>query len=160
MVIKWLKGIDDIIATVALAGIIVFTSLNVFFRFVLNNPISWAEEITLALFIWMVFIGISSAMKRDGHVGVDYFVKKMPKPLRILSSIVRAVAIYYALIYVLIFLGLDLTSHAENKLTPVLGLSYQFIDIAVPIGGLLTAIHFTRKLIRSDLSQFGNGGGS
>ncbi|MCM3179113.1 TRAP transporter small permease [Cytobacillus horneckiae] len=160
MVIKWLKGIDDIIATVALAGIIVFTSLNVFFRFVLNNPISWAEEITLALFIWMVFIGISSAMKRDGHVGVDYFVKKMPKPLRILSSIVRAVAIYYALIYVLIFLGLDLTSYAENKLTPVLGLSYQFIDIAVPIGGLLTAIHFTRKLIRSDLSQSGNGGGS
>ena len=160
MVIKWLKGIDDIIATVALAGIIVFTSLNVFFRFVLNNPISWAEEITLALFIWMVFIGISSAMKRDGHVGVDYFVKKVPKPLRILSSIVRAVAIYYALIYVLIFLGLDLTSYAENKLTPVLGLSYQFIDIAVPIGGLLTAIHFTRKLIRSDLSQSGNGGGS
>ncbi|PJN91702.1 TRAP transporter small permease [Bacillus sp. mrc49] len=160
MVIKWLKDIDDIIAVVALAGIIVFTSLNVFFRFVLNNPISWAEEMTLGLFIWMVFIGISSAMKRDGHVGVDYFVKKMPKPLRILSEIIRAAAIYYALIYVLMYLGLDLTSHAENKLTPVLGLSYRFIDIAVPLGGLLTAIHFTGKLTRSNFSQSENGGGS
>ncbi|MFD9625397.1 TRAP transporter small permease [Peribacillus muralis] len=160
MGIKWLKDIDDFIAVVALAGIIVFTSLNVFCRFLLNNPITWAEEITLALFIWMVFVGISSAMKRDGHVGVDYFVKRMPKPLRILSIIIRAAAIYYALIYVFIFLGLDLTSHAVNKLTPVLGLSYRFIDIAVPIGGLLTAIHFTRKLTRSNFAQSENGGGS
>ncbi|MGM0876680.1 MAG: TRAP transporter small permease [Bacillota bacterium] len=159
MIKKWFNAIDDTISTSALAIIILLTVTNVFCRFVLNSPISWIEEISLALFIWMVFIGISSAMKRDGHIGVDYFVQKMPKPLRIFFIIIRAAAIYYVLFYVMIYLGYDLTSQAESKQTPVLGVSYQLIDIAVPIGGLLTAIHFTRILIRSFLNQPGKEGG-
>ncbi|MBU8908307.1 TRAP transporter small permease [Desertibacillus haloalkaliphilus] len=160
MIMKWFNAIDDVIATVALAVIILLTGSNVFFRFVLNNPIAWAEEIAIGLFIWLVFIGISSAMKRDSHVGVDYFVNKMPEPLRITCSIIRAAAIYFVLIYIFIFLGSELTAQATSKVTPVLGISYQFINIAVPLGGLLTAIQFTRVLVRSFKQKPGQEGGS
>jgi TRAP-type transport system small permease protein len=149
MLKKWLYSIDDIISVIALSIISVLTILNVIFRFILNNPIVWAEEITLGLFVWLVFIGVSSAMKRDGHIGVDYFIQKMPRFFRILSKIIGAAAIYFVLIYVFMYLGMDLTSKAGSKVTPILGISYQYIDIAIPIGGFLTAIHFTIKLIRS-----------
>jgi len=158
MIKKWLYPIDDILSVIALSGVLFFTIINVIFRFVLHSPIDWAEEVTLGLFIWMVFIGISSAMKRGGHVGVDYFMLKMPKPIRTIFNIIGAIAIYFVLIFVFIYLGLDLTAQAASKITPVLGLSYQYIDIAVPVGGLLTAIHYTIYLIRSFRSETGEEG--
>jgi TRAP-type transport system small permease protein len=158
--IKWLYAIDDIISTFALSVIILLIGFNVFFRFVLNDPIPWTEEVSLGLFVWLVFIGVSSAMKRNSHIGVDFFVNKMPKPFRILCSIIRAAAIYYVLIYVFIYIGYYFTLQAVNKVTPVLKISYQLIDIAVPLGGILTAIHFTRIFIHSFHTQYRQEGGS
>lgn len=159
MIKKIFDPIDDIISTLALTAIITLTVVNVFLRFVLNSPVAWAEEISVGLFIWLVFIGVSSAMKRDNHIGVDYFVNKMPIPLKIIAIIIRALAIYTALFYVLIYLGFSLTAQAHSKVTPILAISYQFIDIAVPIGGFLTLIHFTRTLIRNIKSELSKGGG-
>ncbi|WP_203333668.1 TRAP transporter small permease [Planococcus beigongshangi] len=148
MILKWVNRIDDVIATIALIGILIITIVNVFCRFILNQPFAWAEEVSIGLFVWLVFIGISSAMKRGGHIGVDYFVEKMPRTLKIVAIIIRAVSIYFVLIYMFIFLGYDLMIQASSKLTPVLGISYQWIDLAVPLGGLLTAYHFTRQLLK------------
>jgi TRAP-type transport system small permease protein len=158
MIKKWFDPIDDILSIIALSGVILLTVINVIARFVFESPIGWAEEITLGLFIWLVFIGISSAMKRGGHVGVDYFILKAPRPVRIVLNIIGAASVYFVLIYVFIYLGLDLTAKAAIKITPVLGWSYQYIDIAVPLGGLLTTIHYTINLIRSFQSEFGKEG--
>lgn len=143
----WLKNIDDVIATIALIGVIGLTVLNVIGRYAFNHPVQWAQELSIALFIWFIFIGVSSSMKRNGHVGVDYFVNKLPRPLRIFSEIIRAGAIYFVLIYVFMYLGSKLAIQASNKITPILGISYEVIDMAVPLGGLLTLIHFTLQLI-------------
>lgn len=144
---NWLKNIDDIIATLAVVGVISLTILNVVSRYVFNQPIQWAEELAIALFIWFIFIGVSSSMKRNGHVGVDYFVNKLPRPLKIVSEFIRAGAIYFVLIYVFIYLGSKLALQASDKITPILGISYEIIDVAVPLGGLLSAIHFTFQLV-------------
>jgi len=146
MIKSGLSAVDDVVSTIALVGVILLTGLNVILRYVFSLPLAWTTEVALGLFIWFVFIGISSTMKREGHVGVDFFVKKLPKPLWILSEIIRIAAIYFVLIYVFIYLGLQLTTMATGKLTPILNISYKFINIAVPIGGALTAIHFTRNL--------------
>lgn len=149
MLKKWLYSIDDILAVIAISTVSILTIVNVFCRFILNSPISWVEEVTLGCFVWLVFIGISSAMKRDGHIGVDYFMLKLPKNLRNILNLVGAAVIYFVLIYMFIYLGWDLATSAGGKLTPVLGINYLYIDIAVPLGGFLTAIHFTIKLIHS-----------
>jgi len=148
MIKKWVNQIDDVIATIALTSILFITILNVFCRFILNTPFAWAEEVTLGFFVWLVFIGISSSMKRGGHIGIDYFVEKLPKPFKLVAISIRAAAIYFVLIFGFIYLGYDLTSQASSKVTPVLGISYQWIDIAIPIGGLLTAYHFSRQLLK------------
>lgn len=149
MLKKWFDPIDDILSVFAISAISALTIINVFCRFVLNSPISWVEEITLGFFVWLVFIGMSSAMKRGGHIGVDYFLLMLPKAIRNVFTIIGAVAIYFVLIYVFIYLGMELTAQAGSKITPVLGVSYQYIDFAVPFGGFMTTIHFTIKLIRS-----------
>jgi len=156
---KWLYNLDDAIATSCLALIILLTGINVISRYVFNSPFAWMQEISLGLFIWTVFIGISSTMKRDGHVGVDYFVVKMPKSLRLISNIIRAIAIIFVLIYIFIVLGFDLINQSSNKLTSVLGINYQIIYLAIPLGGALTAFHFIRKFVCYFKQEFNKKGG-
>lgn len=148
MLNRWINSIDDVVATVVLVGLIGVTSANVLFRFILESPFVWGEEISLALHVWLVFIGISSTMKRKGHVGIDYFVEKLPEKLRITAKIIRESIICIVLLYVLVYLGFKLTAHS-SALTPVLRISSKWIILAVPIGGLLTFYHFIRTLAES-----------
>lgn len=148
MIKHWLKNIDDLIAALALAGVILLTIANVISRYAFNSPLPWTEELSISLFIWFIFIGVSSTMKRNGHVGVDYFLNKLPRPLRVVGEIIGAIAIYFTLIYVFIYLGGQLAAQAQNKITPILGISYRTIDLAVPLGGAMSLIHFTVNLVR------------
>lgn len=149
---------DDILATLCLATVIILTGTNVLTRYIFKAPVAWTMELVLALFIWFVFIGVSSSMKRDGHIGVDFFVKKLPKSLRIISLVIRAVGIYFVLIYVFVYLGTLLSLQSTGKVTPIIGLEYFYIDIAVPLGGIFTTVHFTRSLVRSFQAEVGSKG--
>jgi TRAP-type C4-dicarboxylate transport system permease small subunit len=155
MLRKWLFSLDDAIAGIACAGVIFLTFINVVARFVFNSPIGWGEEVTLGLFIWMVFIGMSSSIKEDGHIGVDYFVRKMPKPVYLFLRGLKVVIIYAILLVIFIWFGYQLTAQAGSKITPVLGISYQYIDVAVPLGGILAVIHYTLSLVRTKKKEKG-----
>jgi len=51
---------------------------QVFFRYVLNNSIVWAEEVLLYMFSWMIFLGAAINVRRKSHVLIDAFVKILP----------------------------------------------------------------------------------
>ncbi|GAA4702735.1 TRAP transporter small permease [Brevibacillus fulvus] len=153
MLKRWLYSLDDAVAGIACAGVILLTFINVVARFIFNHPIGWAEEVTLGLFIWMVFIGMSSSIKDNGHIGVDYFVRKLPKPAARFMRGLKVVILYAVLLGIFVVFGYQLTEQAGSKITPVLGISYQYIDVAVPLGGILATIHYTISLFAAKLKK-------
>lgn len=55
-------------------------------RFGFNSGISWAQEATLHLSAWMVLFGASYGVKVGSHIGVDAFVRLLPRaPRRFIS---------------------------------------------------------------------------
>ncbi|PAF14396.1 C4-dicarboxylate ABC transporter permease [Shouchella clausii] len=147
---RFFHHLDDYLGVLALSGIIVLISANVFFRFVLNSPITWTEEVSLALFIWLTFIGISSGIKHNSHVGIDYFVRKMPEKIRHYVQVARLVVILATTILVFVYWGAAFAIHGVAKVTPVLGISYTFINLAVPIGSLLAVFHLLKVFLKRD----------
>ncbi|TSB47236.1 TRAP transporter small permease [Alkalicoccobacillus porphyridii] len=145
-----MNHLDDFLSTVALSGIILLISINVFFRFVLNSPITWTEEISLALFIWLVFVGLSTATKTNSHVGIDYFVRKLPEQWLFRFQVFRLVFIFFVTAVVFVYWGAAFAIHGVAKVTPVLGVSYSFITMAVPIGSALVLYHLIRVFLRKD----------
>ena len=79
---KVLRFLDDnlekMICTVTLALMSAIIVAQVFFRYVLNNSLSWSEELARYLFIWTIYIGISYGVKMDKHVAVDAVYSYMP----------------------------------------------------------------------------------
>lgn len=144
---SFLKNIDEWIALVSLAGIILLVGINVILRYIFSKPIAWTEEVTLMLFVWLIFVGMSTAMKNKTHIGVDYFVNKLPRPLKIIADFIRILSIYIVLFYVFIILGVKFMGNVSGKVTPILTISYQYINIAVIVGAVFTIIRFTTQII-------------
>ena len=64
-------NLDAIICGSTLTLCVILVNVNVIFRYFLNNPIKWTDEIVTSLFVWTVFMGSAYAHRRHAHLGVD-----------------------------------------------------------------------------------------
>lgn len=81
---RWLDRLTDGVCAVAAAGIVLVVLAQVVSR-LLGAPVSWSEELTRALFIWMIFIGLASSMRHADAARVTIFMEQLPAPLRRLA---------------------------------------------------------------------------
>lgn len=146
---KFFLNLDLVIASVALVLVVAITVANVFMRFVLHDPVKWAEEASLALFVWLTFIGASSVMKGDEHVSIDIIFDKASESVKKILYWIKYIVMLAVLLFVFIVLGYELTVNAWDKITPILRIRYTFIDIAIPLGGLLASVQLIRLMIKN-----------
>ncbi|MDR2788761.1 MAG: TRAP transporter small permease [Candidatus Accumulibacter sp.] len=55
----------------------VFVFGNVVLRYFFNSGITWAEEASRYLFIWLIFLGAIVASRENAHLGVDTLVSRL-----------------------------------------------------------------------------------
>lgn len=54
-----------------------FVFANVILRYFFNSGLTWAEEASRYLFIWLIFLGAIVAYQENAHLGVDTLVQKL-----------------------------------------------------------------------------------
>ena len=54
-----------------LAGYFALVLLQVFYRYVLNDSLFWAEELTVYVLVWTAFIAASAAVRSNDHLTVE-----------------------------------------------------------------------------------------
>jgi TRAP-type C4-dicarboxylate transport system permease small subunit len=62
---------------ICLSCMAVFVFGNVVLRYVFNSGITWAEEASRYLFIWLIFLGAIVASRENAHLGVDSLVSRL-----------------------------------------------------------------------------------
>ena len=94
-----------------IAFIICFTVfiLQVFYRYVLNSPLTWPFEVTIITYIWVVMLGAGLARSQREHVAFTMIYDRMSKKVQaivriVMNSIISvafAIAFYPVLDYVI-----------------------------------------------------------
>lgn len=74
--------IEETLIAVFLGAMTVVTFANVVTRYVFNDNLLWALEVSVFLFAWLVLLGMSYCVKKNFHLGVDVFVNMMPPAWR------------------------------------------------------------------------------
>ncbi len=90
---------------VAMVGIIF---VQVIMRYILNNSLSWSEELGKFLFVWISWIGISIGHKRKEHIKITLVVDKLPHKLKMIFEaiseliliIICGITMYYGVIMI------------------------------------------------------------
>jgi TRAP-type C4-dicarboxylate transport system permease small subunit len=97
---KKLDWVVDSFLGILVLGMTVVVFISVFYRYVLNHPLSWSEEITRLMIVWLSFVGAYAAMRENKHIGFDLLVAKFPEWLRRLTALFGQVLIAVFLIVV------------------------------------------------------------
>jgi len=73
--IERLAAYPCIVATGAMTVVVL---LGVLFRYVLQSPLSWSEEVARYLMIWAASLAISIGIMRREHLGISFATSRIP----------------------------------------------------------------------------------
>ena len=82
--------IEETLIAFFLGAMTLLTFANVICRYVFNDNILWALELTVFLFAWMVLVGASYGVKKHFHIGVDVIINMAPTKLRKVYALISA----------------------------------------------------------------------
>lgn len=136
---RWLEKALDIMV-ISLAGLLlILLNWAVFARFVLNDSVSWGEELPAHLLAMLTFIGAAYLTRTNEHLGFDAVLRVMPAGMQrivtglnlILMGTFGAMLAWYG--------GIAAASFAGRSLISVDAPMILFRG-AMPLGGALIAL--------------------
>lgn len=83
-------AIEESLIAFFLGAMTLLTFANVISRYVFNDNILWALELTVFMFAWMVLVGASYGVKKHFHIGVDVIINMAPDNLRKVYALLAA----------------------------------------------------------------------
>ncbi|MGO4667520.1 TRAP transporter small permease [Bosea sp. 2RAB26] len=134
----FLAALHGAIATLVCAAVV--------FRYALNDPLTWSEELILLLFGWMIFLGIANAFHARTHIIIDVVVLFAPRWLCTLFGVVALLATA-AVLGTLTWFSWRYLQRELPNLTPMLGISAGWTVAPLFVGSLLSLLHLLRNLI-------------
>ena len=122
----------EIITMFLFCFMIITVLTQIFYRYILSNPIMWIEELSRMLLIWNIFLGSIVAHYNYEHPGIDYFISKVPSQLRKYFELFIHFIIYIVIMF-LFYYSIRLYFLLKFIKTPALGLGFRYIIISVTI---------------------------
>ncbi|WP_233153004.1 TRAP transporter small permease [Motiliproteus sp. MSK22-1] len=101
MLSKLVSRLEESILSLLLVAMTLLVFAEVVARFGFGAGIHWAQEVTLIISAWFVLFGASYGVKVGCHIGVDVFVKMLPRGVH---RGVTVIAILLCLFYCGLFL--------------------------------------------------------
>ena len=133
--LKIRKATDKVLNIAIVALFLVMfgvTTVNVFMRFVLNSPLSFAVELGRYTFAAIVYLGSILVMRDDGHIGLEIIVDMLPGKLH---KIVKAVTRVLVLVYLCVFCfesgRMVMTNWANRSSTMQIPMSVVYIFMVI-----------------------------
>lgn len=142
----WLYKILLTACCLALAGMVIIISAQVFCRFILNFTPHWTEELTLIIMIYSGFMGAAVAYKKRLHINLQFFLMNIPPTYRkkvhfFIDCILLLFSVYS------IYYGWQLTTKTMNQINPALGWPVGTSYLAIPISGVIFLIFTIEKIL-------------
>lgn len=145
------EHIVGFLSACVMAAIVLITTAQVFSRYLLNDPIYWAEEACRTLLIWACFLFAGIAFKRGEMAAVEFATSALPHRLR-KGVLALSYTITAAFLAILTYFGWSYAN--QNWIQPVPGIqmlmqsmfgsgarfSIFWVYIALPIGSAILSV--------------------
>lgn len=150
-VLKWLdRNAEKALASALLAAIVLLIFGNVFMRYVMNASLSWGEELTLWMFVWFVWLGVSYAFQTGDHVRITVFRDLLGvRGQRYVDVLVALLVLVFLLLLTKACIDLMRMPVVAHQSSVVLGLPIPILYASAPVGALLSSIRVVQHLIRT-----------
>jgi len=148
---------EEIVTSVLLVEMVFSVFVGVFWRFVLNDPLIWPEELARIASTWFIFLGGAVCFKRSAHISIDVLVRLVPPPIQRGIKLGASLLVMGVLV-VIIVQGFQYSSRSFVLVTTALQIPVGYWNAAVPVGSALMLIRLVQAVV-SDLRGLPTTGG-
>lgn len=142
-------GITEIakfVLGLCVAAIVLITLASVWWRYVINAPIAWVEQVSNILFIWITFIGAAVLYRQKLHIGVDMFIGMLKGRARQVMFWVIELA-NLTFIMVLFVYSLKLSIDVLPNTYGALDITPAFFYFSAPVSCAMMMLYFIEKIV-------------
>jgi len=149
----WIGRITELPAAALLVAEIVVLFTGVVFRYVVDRPLVWTDELASMLFLWLCMLGSVIAQRRGGHMRLTALAVRLPERWR--NRLEVAAAIIAALFMLqLILPAADYAIDQAQITTPALGIADCYRAGAIMVGSaLMLLVALLQMAVRATLSE-------
>lgn len=163
-VYKCLEGLSSILFTaqkavllVMVVAIVGITICDVFLRVIVSGGLSWAQEVSITLFMFLIFLGANIAMKTNSEIKIELFHLNNSLAQSILLTVVDIISLA-AIAYMFVSSVASVRKVMVNpQYLATVHVSYTFLYAVMPIGFFLMfldkVVAMLRRFYDADLSQ-------
>jgi len=127
--------------------LVVDVFLGVWSRYVLQATFQWYDEVARLCFVWMVFLGAASAVRRGAHFRLHLLIDRLgPRLRRAADLVVGLLVVVFG--GVLVAGGVAMWPVARRQVSDSLELSMVWFYGALPVGGALMILFSLPQLWR------------
>jgi C4-dicarboxylate transporter DctQ subunit len=95
----WFNRLEEGLIAFLLAAMTLVSFAQVVARYVFNYSFTWALELTMVFFAWLIFLGIPYGVRVGSHIGMEALVRALnPRAARIVGAAAAALCFAYAAI--------------------------------------------------------------
>lgn len=150
-ILRWLdQNAEKAIASILLAAIVLLIFGNVFMRYVMNASLSWGEELTLWLFVWFVWLGVSYAFHTGDHVRITVLRDLLSERARLYVDLLISILV---LVFLVVLtnecIKLIHMPFVASQNSVVLGLPIPILYASAPVGATLSSIRVVQHLLKT-----------
>ncbi len=135
-----LNRATEVILIIVVSGMAVVVLLQVIFRYILNFPLFWTEELARYCLVWSSLLGSAVAVKRGQHIAVTIFLEPLPPVLRRGLTMIALISVA-AILLIILWGGIQLVTITRAQISPALRISMSVPYLAVPAGAALMLLH-------------------
>jgi TRAP-type mannitol/chloroaromatic compound transport system permease small subunit len=158
MINRFVRGIDVLSKTVghAFAWCIIIltfgTSYEVFVRYVLNDPTSWAFDFSYLMYGALFFMAGAYTLSRNGHVRGDFLYRMWPPRTQAIVELTLYVLFFYPGVLALVVAGwgygYDAFKIGDVSVNSPVGIPVWQLKLLIPFGAGLLAIQGLAEVLR------------
>jgi TRAP-type C4-dicarboxylate transport system permease small subunit len=132
-----------------MAGLVVIggvLTIQIFMRYVLNQPLVWSEELARYIFVWVTFIGASYGIRKKIHISMEIFYNHLPQRIRMFVTIITNLIIVFVLLYHLPW-GIAVIKDQSGILSSAMQIPMSFVYSAMPFMCLIAALRLIGETV-------------
>lgn len=139
--------LDVAVSSLLMLGIAVVSIWGVITRYFIGDPSGWVEELSLAMFVWLAFFGLSVLARRGEIVNIEFLLHFFPRWLSFSIRKVFSPLVLAGCLSVIIYLGLQLALFSHDRYTSILRIPFSYVYLGIPLGSLFTLYHVLRHAV-------------
>lgn len=141
------KTIEYLLA--AILAVMSFTmAANVFCRSSLGFSLSWADELSQSLLVWITFLGAAIAVRDHSHYSFNYIQQSLKGKWSLALTLFNQLMIFLCAFMMLVD-GAAITNRIAGWLMPAMGISRAWIYGACPVGCFFILLYSCLNCIES-----------